>query len=59
MYAIMNKSAIGMTSFDDFQCDFCFDFAWQQDHGSFVLCSNSVCSSPHTGNQTAFIAVLR
>ena len=49
MYAIMNKSAIGMTSFDDFRCDFSFDFAWQQDHSSFVLCNKSVCSSPHTG----------
>ena len=49
MYAIMNKSAISMTSFDDFQCDLGFDFAWQQDYSSFVLCNNSVCSSPHTG----------
>ena len=48
MYAIMNRSIISMTSFDDFQCDFSFDFAWQ-DRSSFVLCNKSVCSSPHTG----------
>ena len=48
MYAIKNRSAM-TKSFDDLRCDFCFDFAWQQDYSSFVLCNNSVCSSPHTG----------
>lgn len=47
MYAIKNRSAM-IKSFDDFQCDFSFDFAWQ-DRSSFVLCNKSVCSSPHTG----------
>ena len=48
MYAIKNRSAM-TKSFDDFQCDLGFDFAWQQDYSSFVLCNNLVCSSPHTG----------
>ena len=37
-----NKSISVMKSFD-FQCDFSFDFAWQQDYGSFVLCADN-CS---------------
>ena len=50
MYAIMNRSAMGMKSFNDYQCDFSFDFAWQQDKSSVVLRSDSsVCSSPHMG----------
>ena len=49
MYAIKNRSAM-IKSFDDFQCDLGFDFAWQQDYSSFVLCNNSVCSVPHIGN---------
>ena len=34
------KSISVMKSFD-FQCDFSFDFAWQQDEGSFVLCADT------------------
>jgi hypothetical protein len=48
MYAIMNRSAMRMKSFNDHQCDFSFDFAWQQDKSFLVLHSDSsVCSSPH------------
>ena len=50
MYAIKNRSAMTIKSFDDFQCDLGFDFAWQQDYSSFVLCNKSVCSVPHIGN---------
>ena len=49
MYAIKNRSAM-IKSFDDLRCDLGFDFAWQQDYSSFVLCNNSVCSVPHIGN---------
>ena len=51
MYAVMNRPAMGMKSFNDHQCDFSFDFAWQQDKSFLVLRSNSpVCSEPHIGN---------
>ena len=46
MNAITNRLAINAVSYVDFQCDqdLSFDFAQQQDKGSFVLDTNAGCS---------------
>ena len=43
MNAIRNRLAVTTAYRVDFQCDqdFSFDFAWQQDEGSFVLDTNA------------------